>query len=57
MMPSIENAARWLIEQREQQTKIIPSLCRRFDLSAADAIAAIREANRLRMAARPEGGE
>jgi hypothetical protein len=58
MTPSIESAARWLVEKHEQQQpRIIPTLCRQFGLSAVDAIAAIREANRLRMVARTEGGE
>jgi hypothetical protein len=57
MAPRIEKAARWLIELREHQPKIIPALCRQFALSKIEAISAIREASRLRMIARSEGGE
>jgi hypothetical protein len=52
MNAAIAEAARWLVSRhrREDQPAIIPSLCRQFDLSAAEAIEAIREANRLRAA-------
>lgn len=48
LTPSATNAARWLASIDEAPHPVIPSLRDRFGLSPSEAIAAIREANRLR---------
>ena len=49
MMSATRKAADWLVSQHDgRPTKIIPTLCRQFGLTTAQAIDAIREANRLR---------
>lgn len=42
---AVDVAAAWLASEKEPPHPIVPSLRRRFNLSAAEAIAAIREAN------------
>lgn len=44
---AVRNAADWLasLDRAEKPHPIIPALRRRFDLTPAEAVAAIREAN------------
>lgn len=48
MSPEIAKAADWLQSQARAPHPIIPNICRQFGLTAVQAIAAIREANRVR---------
>jgi len=49
MNPAVSLAAQWLADQGSDAPRpIIPTIRRQFDLSAAEAIEALREANDLR---------
>lgn len=48
MTDSVQKAARWLATEKNPPHPIVPALRERFGLSAAEAVAAIRESHLIK---------